>query len=151
MNSDTALTALAAVLTTLAAAETSIPSVHRNEPLEKMLEALDGDAAGYANLIDGDIQVDNVLIGNGAVYELTLLPTLEIIVQGDTDADRRAALSGIVGAVATAIDADPALGGACDDTRMSGIQRSGLVTEGVPNLAGLLILIEVQLTSDQPF
>lgn len=151
MNSDTAHTALHALLTTLASAETFIPSVHRNEPLEKMLEALDGSATGYANLIDGDIQVDNVLIGSGAVYELTLQPTLEVIVQVDTDADRRTALSAIVGAVATAIDADPTLAGACEDTRISGIQRSGLVTEGVPNLAGLLILIEVQLTSDQPF
>lgn len=151
MNSDTALTALQTVLTTLAAAQTSIPSVHRNEPLEKMLEALEGGAKGFANLIDGDIRVDNTLIGGGSVYELTLLPQLEVIVSGDTDADRRAALSAIVNAVAAAIDTDLTLGGVCENSRVAGIQRSGLVTDGVPNLAGLIIALEVELTSDRPF
>lgn len=151
MNSDTALTALHAVLTTLATADTAVPTVHRNEPLEKMLDALDGDAKGFANLLDGDIRVENTLIGNGPIYELVLLPQLEVIVSGENDADRRAALSAIVNAVAAAVDADPTLGNACEDSRVAGIQRSGLVTEGAPDIAGLIIALEVELTSDQPF
>jgi len=151
MNSDIALTALQSVLTTLATSETSVPSFHRNEPLEKMLEALEDGAKGFANLIDGDVRVDNVLIGDGAVYELTLLPDLEVIVQGDADADRRASLSAIVGAVAVAVDADPTLGGACAHSRLAGITRSGLATDGVPNLSGLIVGLEIELTSDQPF
>jgi len=151
MNSDTALTALQSVLTTLARSETAVPTVHRNEPLEKMLEDLDRGAKGFANLIDGDIRIDNILIGDGPVYELTLLPQLEIIVQGNSDAERRAALSAIVDTIATAIDADPTLANACEDSRVAGITRSGLVTDGVPNLAGLIVALEVEITSNQSF
>ena len=151
MKSDAAITALHIVLEALADTSTGVPTVHRNEPLEKAFEAVEDGAKAYANLIDGDIEVEAEHFSGEPTYELALFPDLELIVSGDTDPARRATMSTILNAVEDAIAADRTLAGAVASCRIERVRRQGLTTEDIPGVGGVLVRFRVEVTSNRPF
>jgi len=144
--------ALQALVSALAAADgASLPEPTRNRVLADALDALEGSAAAHLNVVDGDGEVEATELGQPRVYEISQTAAVEWIVQASTDADREAAFDAGLEAIATAVEADPTLGGVVDDTEITAVTRSNLAIEGVPQLKGAEISIRLQFTSTRPF
>jgi hypothetical protein len=144
-----ALQALVGVLAE--AAGGALPEPTRNRVLADALDALDSNATAHLNIVDGDGEVEATELGQPRVYEISQTAAVEWIVKASTDADREAAFDAGLEAIATAIEADPTLGGVVDDTEITAVSRSNLAIEGVAQLKGAEISIRLQFTSHRPF
>ncbi|MBA5779527.1 hypothetical protein H2509_20545 [Stappia sp. F7233] len=152
LRSDEVLDALHAVLSAAAAASPDVPEIKRNETLDDAFEALGIGASAYVNLVDGDLEKQDVALGAAADgYELAQRATVEIVVQAETDAARRAAIASIAGAMEAAIAADRTLGQTADFCEVTGLRRENLATDGVANVKGAELTLEILFRSDRPF
>lgn len=156
---ETALLALAAMLTTLAAAGTpAIPTPLRNEDLAARLTDIgSADVQAYLNQWDGEQVEREEYLGayNGSNgYEITHQAKLELAVTGGTTAAaREAAFDAAMVAIFGALAADRTLGGTVDDADFGDLQfqGSGLVTDGVPHAKGVVIPVVLTFRSSRPF
>ncbi len=151
LKSDLMLDALAAVV----GAADGIPALHRNAVLDDALEAIDGGALAYVNMVDSDVRVIGEALGTVEGYELEQEVKFEITVKASSEPAARAATGAIVDAVHGAITAATGEGGALEDlgcwADITGLQRDNLATQGIPGIKGVLLTVTMTFISDRPF
>lgn len=157
---ETAIAGLVAVLT--AAAGDAFPAPSRNESLLTAAKPF-GNLAASFNVWDGAGAVDlerSVLGADDAGveggYYLNQRPTLELMFEGGTGADRDAAIDAALLAIDDALKADRTLVGALGDEGFAAIEAieregSGLVTEGMAGAKGVVVTVLLQFSSNRPF
>ncbi|SHN20632.1 hypothetical protein, partial [Roseibium suaedae] len=78
---------------------------------------------------------------------------VEIIVQADTDAERRAALAGIVEVIGDYLVSEEGstLSGACDACEIESVQRLDQSGHGAMQVSGWTLSIAALFTSERPY
>ncbi|WP_319532857.1 hypothetical protein [uncultured Cohaesibacter sp.] len=145
------------ILEAIVRAGSGLPTLSRNETLDQGLEAIGEHRSGWLNMVDGDVNVDNELLGGGGSYDLVQEARFELLVRARSESDGRSALAGLISAIADQIDYAnddgnedglAVQGCVADITRL---QRDNLASDGIPFVKGAILTVRLQMTSDRPF
>jgi hypothetical protein len=155
--SEQALLALVAALSAKAAETPSdICAPSRNQELSERFQETDG-VGRFFNVLDGDTDPDpdRQVLGpanaGDRIYELRQLATIEWAVFAADDTEREAAHDAGMIAIDDALAADRSLGLEECWAEIERVRRSGLTTDGLPNIKASALDVAITITSDRPF
>lgn len=102
-------------------------------------------------IVDGDIGVDQVEMGEPEVFELSCDVELMLAVEGQPGPARAAVVAGALEALGGFVIADRTLGGACEDLHVAGnVERDHLVFDNAPPIETARLKLTLILTAPTP-
>jgi hypothetical protein len=128
----------------------------RNEALPSQFTIFTGKLGAFLNILDGDGGPSQIMAGADVDptiqgYLIQHRASVEWAVEGIPSGDLQTLFDlGFVG-IDDALAVDRTLGGVVEYAEIEKIQRSNLVTDGLPNTKSAIVTVLMQFTSERPF